>query len=264
MRGEGPILDTVSSLAGDPFFDLIEITHIADESTRAQVAAFLEQAHMEAHYGAQPILLANKLDLNHPDNAVRGKAVAAMKRAITEASTLGCRTFTVLSGPVSDDAEFAMGRLVNSLRELCGFSHSANLTLLLETFDQQPYGKNCLIGPTSKAVAVAQQIAEQYDNFGLVLDLSHLPLLGESAEEAIRTAAPYLRHVHIGNCAMDDPEHPAYGDEHPRFGAPGTRNNTKEVAEFIRALFSAGYLSSATSLVLLRVPGAPKRGCSSP
>ena len=43
---------------------------------------------------------------------------------------------------------------------------------------------------------------------------------------------------------MDDAAHPAYGDNHPRFGAPGTRNDVREVAEFLRALLEWGYLSN--------------------
>ena len=114
---------------------------------------------------------------------------------------------------------------------------------MLETFDQVSYGKNCLIGPTADAVEVSEAVRAEYPDFGFMLDLSHLPLIGESSEAAIKTAGDHLVHVHIGNCAMDDPEHPAYGDNHPRFGAPGTRNDVPELADFIRILLDTGYLT---------------------
>ena len=47
-----------------------------------------------------------------------------------------------------------------------------------------------------------------------------------------------------------DPEHPAYGDNHPRFGAPGTRNDVPELAEFLRVLLNAGYLSKDVRRVI--------------
>ena len=46
----------------------------------------------------------------------------------------------------------------------------------------------------------------------------------------------------MGNCILD-PDHPLYGDSHPRFGAPGGVNDAAELAEFLRVLIDIGYLS---------------------
>src|SRR5204862_226336 len=72
--------------------------------------------------------------------------------------------------------------------------------------------------PTSEAAALAKQVDRS--NFGLTIDLSHLPLLGETSQQALHTAAPYLSHAHIGNCVVNYPDSPLYGDFHPRFGHP--------------------------------------------
>ena len=83
----------------------------------------------------------------------------------------------------------------------------------LEAFDDK-IDKKCLIGPTPRAVELAERVRQQVANFGLTIDLSHLPLLKESPSE-------FLIHAHAGNCMIADTQDPAYGDMHPRLGYPG-------------------------------------------
>lgn len=243
MGGDGPILDSISAVAGDPFFEVLEITRINDPAIRDQAKAILDENEIELGFGAQPILLGGGLDLNHMEDAERRKAIEAVEAGIDEAEQMGIRNVGVLSGRPDGDKGAAMDRLVDSLKELSAYAGARGCRVVLETFDQVPYGKNCLIGPTRDAVQVSEAVRAEHPDFGLMLDLSHLPLIGESSEEAIGIAGDHMVHVHMGNCAMDDPEHPAYGDNHPRFGAPGTRNDVPELAEFLRVLLDTGYLT---------------------
>ena len=243
MGGDGPVLDSVSAVAADPFFEVLEITRINDPDTRDRAKAVLDENGMEVCYGAQPILLGGGLDLNEADETKRRAAVDAVKTAVDDAQQMEIRSVAVLSGRPDGDKAAAMDRLVDSLKELSRYADSRACRIVLETFDQLPFGKNCLIGPTRDAVEVSEAVRAEHPAFGLMLDLSHLPLIGESPEEAIGAAGGHLVHVHIGNCAMDDPAHPAYGDNHPRFGAPGTRNGVPELAEFLRVLLDTGYLN---------------------
>jgi sugar phosphate isomerase/epimerase len=231
----------VRSIVCDPFFDIIEVTRVNDVAQRAKVRGLIEESGVEAAFGAQPILLGEKLDLNHPDESERRRAVDAVKNGIDQAQELGCFGAAVLSGPISSDREAAKARLVDSLKELNAYAQPKGLPVALETFDQRDFGKNCLIGPTQEAVEISQHVRQDFPGFGLMLDLSHLPLLDETAEHALRTAGEHLAHIHIGNCAMDDPAHEAYGDSHPRFGAPGTRNGVQELTAFLRVLLDVGY-----------------------
>lgn len=243
MGGDGPILDSISAVAGDPFFEVLEITRINDPAIRDQAKAILDENEIELGFGAQPILLGGGLDLNHMEDAERRKAIEAVEAGIDEAEQMGIRNVGVLSGRPDGDKGAAMDRLIDSLKELSAYAGARGCRVVLETFDQVPYGKNCLIGPTRDAVQVSEAVRAEHPDFGLMLDLSHLPLIGESSEEAIGIAGDHMVHVHMGNCAMDDPEHPAYGDNHPRFGAPGTRNDVPELAEFLRVLLDTGYLT---------------------
>ena len=243
MGGDGPILDSISAVAGDPFFEVLEITRINDPAIRDQAKAILDENEIELGFGAQPILLGGGLDLNHMEDAERRKAIEAVEAGIDEAEQMGIRNVGVLSGRPDGDKGAAMDRRIDSLKELSAYAGARGCRVVLETFDQVPFGKNCLIGPTRDAVQVSEAVRAEHPDFGLMLDLSHLPLIGESSEEAIGIAGDHMVHVHMGNCAMDDPEHPAYGDNHPRFGAPGTRNDVPELAEFLRVLLDTGYLT---------------------
>ncbi len=250
MGGDGPVLETVRRIASDPFFEIIEVTRINDAEDRRQVKEFCEQAGVTLGFGAQPVLLGGKLDLNHPEAAERERAIVAVKAGIDQAAEMGIGRVAVLSGRVSADYDQAMDRLIESLLVLCDHAAAYGIEIVIETFDQAPYGKNCLIGPTRDAVRVSEAVRRRHPSFGLMLDLSHLPLQGEDPRAAIAEAGDHLVHVHIGNCAMDDPKHPAYGDNHPRFGVPGTRNGVEELTSFLRVLLESGYLNRAARRIV--------------
>lgn len=244
MGGEGPILETLEAVANDPYFHAVEVTQMKSAATRKKARALLETAHMDVAFGAQPILLGGKLDLNASAAAARNKAVKAVKGGIDQAAELGALGVGVLSGPDpgAKARDKAVDSLVASLGELSDYAAGKGLNLVLETFDRLPFGKNCLVGPNGLAVEVSARVRREYPNFGLMLDLSHLPLQGETSAYALGLARDHLVHAHIGNCAMRDPKHPAYGDNHPRFGCEGGENDVPELVEFLRELLAIGYL----------------------
>jgi sugar phosphate isomerase/epimerase len=86
-----------------------------------------------------------------------------------------------------------------------------------------------------------QTLKPSYENFGLLADLSHFPLLNEKAAEAIPLIKDYLDAVHLGNCVCADRAHPAYGDIQPRFGVPGGEIDLPEVVDFFRVLDGIGF-----------------------
>jgi len=133
--------------------------------------------------------------------------------------------------------------LVSSAKEICDYAKSkGDLGIVLEVFDQE-IDKKCLIGPAKDARRVAEEVREEFDNFGLMVDLSHLPLLGETPAQAIIPVKDYLVHAHMGNCIMRDKEHPGYGDQHPRFGIKGGENDVKELTEYLKVLLDIGFLN---------------------
>ena len=70
-----------------------------------------------------------------------------------------------------------------------------------------------------------------------MVDLSHIPLLGESPAQALQPVREHIAHIHIGNAYFKDRKDPAWGDQHPRFGYPGSANDVPEIVDFLREVF---------------------------
>jgi sugar phosphate isomerase/epimerase len=245
IKGEGPILETCRQILADPYFEVVEISWIKDPAIRAQVKVMIASAGVEAKYGAQPRLLTQKLDLNSADEIMRQRAVAEIKSAVDEASELGIRDVGLLSGSDVPAAErpAAMNRLEKSLVELCRYAGDHDCNIVLEVFDRD-IDKKALIGPADTALEIALRVKRSCKNFGLMVDLSHIPLLGESPAQALLPVREHIAHIHIGNACFKDRNDPAWGDQHPRFGYPGGANDVPEIVEFLRVLFQIGYLKA--------------------
>jgi sugar phosphate isomerase/epimerase len=244
IGGSGPILETVSRIVDDEFFSMIEISHINDAEVRKQVAEMIREAHMRVAFGAQPPILSRKLDLNSFDASKQQEAITAIKELIDEAQEVGAQRLTVLSGPDPGEEKRAeaTGLLVQSLLELCAYGREKSVSLTLETFDRK-IEKKSLIGPSSEARIVAEAVKKKFPDFGLMYDMGHAPLLEENPADALRLLKDHLVHIHVGNC-VKVPGHPAYGDQHPRFGLDGGENDVPQLVEFLRALFRVGYVPS--------------------
>jgi sugar phosphate isomerase/epimerase len=247
-RGEGPILETVAKIVNDEFFGAIEVSWIKSEDVRMKVARLLAESHLDIIYSGAPPTLNQKVDLNNLNEAVRRESINLAKKMVDEAIYINARICTLLSGPkpVATEKERATKLLSESLIEICDYAKSkGNLMITLEGFDSE-YEKRCLIGPTGEAAALANVVRKNCKNFGLTIDLSHLPLLHEKPE-AVAKAGEYLESTHIGNCIIKDKSTPAYGDQHPRFGAPNSENDVPELAAFLKTLARMGFFMKKTA-----------------
>jgi sugar phosphate isomerase/epimerase len=246
QSGEGPILETVTSLAYDDFFSAVEVTWIKDPRVRKAVREVAESAHVSLEYGAQPVLLNQKLDINSLDKTERSRAIAQVKSCIDEASELGSERLTLPSGldpgePQRNDAAHA---LINSLREICAYGEQKSVAITLEIFDRE-IDKRQLIGPANEAAALARTIRKEYPDFGIMYDMAHGLLLNEDPRRALVLLKDYLVHIHVGNC-VKDAGNPAYGDKHPRFGINGGETDVEDLTRFIKILFDAKFLRKRT------------------
>jgi sugar phosphate isomerase/epimerase len=243
MGGDGPIVETISKIASDDFFSMVEIGHINDPEARKEAANLIKAAHLRVAYGAQPSILSRNLNLNSPDPTKREEAVSGIKTLVDEAKSVGAKRLTVLSGPDPGERNRAVARklLIQSLLELCAYAKEKPLSITLETFDRT-IDKKSLIGPASEALEVSKAVRAKFPDFGLMYDMGHAPLLSEDPGYALRLLKDQLVHVHIGNC-VKTLGHPAYGDQHPRFGLDGGENDVSQLVQFLRALFDVGYLS---------------------
>ncbi len=242
-------LQTAEAIARDEFFNVLEVRRSEQPGVHEKLRALAEVSGLNLGVGGQPGLLLGKLSLNNSDEAGRKAAIEECKKAIDAAYDLRARMMAVLSGPDPGDERRAaeMGLLVDSCVQLCKYAQEQaqdyTVWVSFEQFDDA-IDKKCIIGPTERAVELAQRVREQVPNFGLCIDLSHLPLLSEDSMSCLSQASEYLIHVHAGNAIMSDQDHVGYGDMHPRFGHPAGENGVTELTEYLKALIYVGYFES--------------------
>ncbi len=241
--GRGPWEETVRHIALDPFFNAIEITHIEAPKVRERVKQLIQLARLSVGYGAQPTILGQGLNINSTDEKERSHACNVLVEHLDEARNMEAESFIVLSGKDPEEAErkAAVDALIKSLKMLCDYSEKeGGPKIVAEIFDCE-VDKRCLLGPSSLAQTIGEALNQDHRNFGLLVDLSHIPLLKESPEQALIAVKEYIAGLHIGN-AVIDPSCAGYGDNHPIFGTSGSANDVPEVAEFLRVLLDIGIL----------------------
>lgn len=251
IKGEGPILETIKRIACDDYFSAIEVTWMKDADVRKEAKKIIEVSHMSVAYGAQPRMLTTGMNINDLNEDGREKALASLKEGLDEAYELKAKGFAFLSGKYEEETkEESYQALLESTKELCAYAKSkGNMKVILEIFDYD-IDKKSLIGPVALAKRFAEDILKEYDNFGLMVDLSHIPMLRESCEEAILPIKDYIVHAHMGNTVINSTESEGYGDSHPRFGFPNSENDVDELIEYLRVLLNIGFLNKEKPPIL--------------
>ncbi|HEY5585228.1 MAG TPA: TIM barrel protein [Ruminiclostridium sp.] len=244
IKGEGPIEETIKKIAVDDYFDAIEITWIKDEIVRKNVKNMLQSSHLTVAYGGQPRLLTTGMNINNLVEEKRLTAVGTLKSGIDEAYEMSAVGFAFLSGKYLEESkEQSYQALVKSTKELCRYAKcKGDLKIALEVFDYD-IDKKSIIGPVALAKRFAEEIRAEYDNFGLVVDLSHIPMIHETNEENLLPIKDYIIHAHMGNTVIKDPGCEAYGDTHPRFGFPNSENDVDELVAYLKTLIKIGFIS---------------------
>lgn len=242
--GEGPILETLKKIVIDDYFEAVEITQIKDDAVRKAAKEMIECGHMSVAYGGQPRMLLSGMNINHLDEEKRLQALNSLKQGIDEAYEIKAQGFSFLAGHYEEETkEKSFEALLKSTRALCTYAKSkGDMPVTLEVFDYD-IDKKSLIGSVDIVKRYAQTISAEYDNFGLLVDLSHIPMLHESIEQNILPIKKYIKHAHMGNTVIKDSKMAAYGDQHPRFGFPNSENDVNELAEYLRLLLEIGFLN---------------------
>ena len=244
-----PLLESVKSLACDPYFTALEVTKVADDETRAAMKKILEQSHMKVCYGAQPRLLGSGLNPNDINEEGRKKAEATLIEAIDEAEYLGAKGIAFLAGKWEIETKNqAYSQLLKTTRNLCDYAAKKDMMIEIEVFDYD-MDKAALIGPAPYAAQFAADMRITHNNFGLLVDLSHFPTTYESSKFVVQTLRPYITHFHIGNAVVEKGCE-AYGDQHPRFGFQNSANDVEELVDFFTVLKEEGFFNAKNPYVL--------------
>jgi len=253
--------NTLERLASDPYFTAGEVGFPPDGDHR-KTKKTLDKFQGAVSYGAQGVTLDERYDLADLDDRVREKVIAKVCEEIDKANLLGIRRVEITSGKEvrGPEREERKEKLIASIGEICRYAgdKERKTEILLETFDFN-VEKRRMLGPSQEAAKVADAVSQDFANFGILLDLSHIPLLGEDIEASIELVGDHLKHVHIGNCVIKDTEHPIYGDQHPRFGIQGGEIRAEEVRRFLAACFECGYLGEGKkAFVSFEVKPSPR------
>lgn len=242
-------IDSLIQIACDDFFDAVEVKGYSNVSEQAQAAKLLNQSHLTVCYGAQPLELANGLNPNAIDEDERKKAEEALLHTIDEAHFLGAEGISFLAGKwTPEHRNEAFSQLLKTTRTLCDYAKTKGMMVELEIFDYD-VDKASLMGPAPYAAQFAAEMRMTHNNFGLLVDLSHIPITHESSEFVVRTLRPYITHFHIGNAVVKE-GCDGYGDKHPRFGYPESANDTDELRDFFQVLKNEDFFNAAKPYVL--------------
>lgn len=234
------IMDTIEKVSNYSWYNGIEFFHDGTWREYSKIKHCLKRKGLESIFLAGYPIKTQNLDIGAMDENARLKAVEAIKHWIDVAYYLGSKKILILSGPVvEEDRQKAYSNTIESLRQLCEYADSKakdhRLEITLEFFNDkgEPY---LLIGPVSKTVEIAQSICNQYDNFGITFDISHVVQLGEDIEKSLAKLYKYTNHFHIANCVTKDSRSEFFGDKHPPFGMEGSDISEQEICLFLDVL----------------------------
>jgi len=244
--GEGPVVETARTIVQDDFFDAIEVSWVKDPSVRRSLSSLLRSSGIHVVFCAGGNIIRQGVDLNSLEQATRRRAIEFTRDLVAQAKEFEAEVFVLCSGPDPGQSlrSKAASALVESLVETAEYAGS-DMMVSLEAFDRE-IDKRRLVGPTQEAASIVSEARERVSNVGLTIDLSHLPLLNESAATSLEAAKGVLVHSHIGNCMP-------YADSHPPFAVPGGCNGVRELRGFLMALKSIGYFSRPCPIVSFEV-----------
>lgn len=240
-------MESLKAIAKDDYFDAIELKGFGEKNAEAK--AILDQSHLKVCYGAQPRLLGPKLNPNDIDEAGRKKAEATLIEAVDEAEYLGAKGIAFLAGKWEEATkDQAYQQLLKTTRAVCSYAATKGMMVEIEVFDYD-VDKAALIGPAPYAAQFAAEMRTTHNNFGLLVDLSHIPITRETSQFVIRTLRPYITHLHLGNAVVKE-GCDGYGDLHPRFGYPNSANDVPELLDYFQVLKEEGFFNAKEPYVL--------------
>ncbi len=245
-NGEGPVIETLTKIVEDTTFGAVEIAPPRDPAIRAAARSLLAAGKLTVVYlPVLPILLED-LALGNVETGRRQAAMTRLRELLDEAIAFDAPLAMIMAPrdvPVIERPA-ALARFCEDVQSLCDYadaqSRRTRLHITLENFDRDVEKKR-LIGPSVEAASFADSVDRA--NFGLTIDLSHLPMLKETPEQALRAAGKHLIHAHIGNCVIDHPGSKLFGDFHPRFGHPEGVNDLPQVVDFLTQLVRVDYFA---------------------
>ena len=222
-------------------YDICSIEFYYKGNDRKTIQEYLVSHDIKSIYLGAMAAKQKNLNLSSPNKELREESVQEMKKCIDDAYFYGSNSILINSGRRSENGEdeIAYECLKKSLEELLKYmdekAKDYRLNLTLEPGDTS-VDSFSLIGSTDLAIKLVREIREQYKNFGLTIDTSHLRQLDEEPLDSFKKAFPYCNHIHLANCIIKDKTSNLYGDKHPEFGIEGGEISIEELRNILQTL----------------------------
>src|SRR5665648_207728 len=222
-------------------YDIDSIEFYYKGNDRKTIKEYLISHDIKSIYLGAMAAKQKNLNLSSQNKELREESVQEMKKCIDDAYFYGTNSLLLNSGRCPDNGEnkVAYRYLKKSLEELLKYmdekAKDYRLNLTLEPGDTG-VDSFSLIGSTGLAIKLVREIREQYKNFGLTMDTSHLRQLNEKPLNSIKKAFPYCNHIHLANCIIKDKTSNLYGDKHPEFGIEGGEINIEEIRDILETI----------------------------
>lgn len=213
------------------------------EQRREKLIPLIRDCGKEHITYATHLFPLGKIGFSSPAPHEQAQIRMIIEDMVEVAEAIGATGFIFASGQPSPSEATARHyeAFADFVRWLCGRLSERGMVAMLEPFDTD-VDKRFLYGPTERCVDLIESLRPEVDNLQIELDVAHLPLMGEGFEEAIRTVAPHLGRVHLGNCVLADPGHPRYGDTHPPVGYSPGEIDVPQITTILETLLEVGFL----------------------
>ena len=255
---------TLAELLTWPEFAVVDVYCAGSPAQQTREAARIRASGKTAIYNLPLLATLPGCDPNAIDPATIARTRAAVLPHLDAAALAGATFNNIASGgnPVPELRDQAWEGWLDFLAWFGCEVAKRGMEVVIEPFDYS-IGKNLLIGPTSDARrSVEVMRARGVDNVLLMVDMGHLPIMGESFAHALTLSAPYLRHIHLGNAIIHNPAHPWFGDWHPPLGLPEGEHDVPELANFLAELQAVGYFNNPQASLTMEMrpyPGMDSR-----
>lgn len=249
MTDECAHTETLKKIVKSDLVDALDVWVWRGKERAKEEIAILKDSGKWINYnigdrlGEKPTFPATK------DKALRDYSLDIMKREFEYAYECGAKKIIFGSGPDDkNDHVGALERYFEFLVKLCEIA-PPDTTLALEPTDWD-IDKHFLCGPLQESVDLAKRVrGEGYEKFGLLLDMSHIPIMYETLDGAVDKCRDVLVHIHLGNAVVKNKNNPFYGDKHIPWSYPDSDYTEQDGIKFIKLLDGCGYLASQNATV---------------
>lgn len=245
FTSDSNFIENFRKISMDPYFNAIEFHSPKDKAIRKECIKILKDSRMYRIYLGTVEFANAGVNMLSWEKSARKKALEVSCRLVDDALEWGAEEILFFNGPDvgSEKRKEAYNYLEEYYINLADYiTRQGEIKLTMEVNDRNPIGKNFLCGPIDEAIEVCQNVKKYYPDFGLIIDLSHLPLLEEDPRATVLKAKDMFVHAHIGTC-VKDPKNKLCGDMHPGFQAVGSEINVNDIVKFIKAGIESGAIS---------------------